>query len=106
MEISSSKKRAHIAMTQCVGLTLGACLAPLIAWATRDWVTYLLLTSLPCAIFFLTPKMFIESPRWLAAKGRNKEAAKVICYIGRVNGKPMQENLVEDNLNMFTEKQE
>nr|CAD7417340.1 unnamed protein product [Timema poppensis] len=106
MEISSSKKRAHIAMTQCVGLTLGACLAPLIAWATRDWVTYLLLTTLPCAIFFLTPKMFIESPRWLSAKGRNKESAKVICYIGRVNGKPMQEHLVEDNLNMFTEKRE
>nr|CAD7200912.1 unnamed protein product [Timema douglasi] len=51
-------------------------------------------------------RMFIESPRWLSAKGRNKESAKVICYIGRVNGKPMQEHLVEDNLNMFTEKRE
>jgi len=55
--MSSADKRAHIAMLQCLGWTLGVCLMPLVAWATRDWVAFIIITSAPCAIFFLAYKL-------------------------------------------------
>jgi hypothetical protein len=57
MEMSAADKRAHIAMLQCLGWTLGVCLMPLVAWSTAgDWVSFLIITSAPCAVFFLAYK--------------------------------------------------
>lgn len=57
MEMSAADKRAHIAMLQCLGWTVGVCLMPMVAWATGDWVTFLIITSAPCALFFLAYKL-------------------------------------------------
>ncbi|KAK7872792.1 hypothetical protein R5R35_011917 [Gryllus longicercus] len=86
MEVSDSSKRAHIAMLQCLGWTTGMCLMPMIAWATGDWITFIFITSLPCASFLFLHRLFPESPRWLAARGRADDALVVLRRIARQNG--------------------
>ncbi|GFG29642.1 hypothetical protein Cfor_10087 [Coptotermes formosanus] len=86
MEMSAADKRAHIAMLQCLGWTLGVCLMPMVAWATRDWVAFIIITSAPCAVFFLGYKWFPESARWLAAKGKAVQCAQELRHIARTNG--------------------
>jgi hypothetical protein len=63
MEMSAADKRAHIAMLQCLGWTVGVCLMPMVAWATGDWVTFLIITSAPCAVFFLAYKLVATQPK-------------------------------------------
>lgn len=92
MEMSAADKRAHIAMLQCLGWTLGVCLMPMVAWATRDWVAFILLTSAPCAVFFLAYKWFPESARWLAAKGRTVQCARELRHIAKTNGTDLPDN--------------
>lgn len=69
MEISKEEDRSKIAMFQCIGWTLGLSIMPLIFWVVRDWVWFLMLTTLPIGLFALWSKYMIESPRWLATKG-------------------------------------
>ncbi|XP_066998143.2 carcinine transporter isoform X2 [Anabrus simplex] len=86
MEVSDSNQSAHIAMLQCLGWTTGMCIMPMIAWATGEWRTFILITSIPCALFIFLHRMFPESPRWLAAMGKPEECLKVLRYIASVNG--------------------
>jgi hypothetical protein len=54
MEISSARQRAHIALLQCMGWTVGMALAPLVAWAVGGhWKVFMVLTTLPCVTVFL-----------------------------------------------------
>ncbi|XP_049771793.1 carcinine transporter-like [Schistocerca cancellata] len=87
MEVSDSERRGHIAMMQLVGWSTGMCIVPLVAWACRDWVPFMLITSLPSlgVVFFF--RMFPESPRWLAAKGRTHQCLSVLRHIAKVNGR-------------------
>lgn len=92
MEMSAADKRAHIAMLQCLGWTLGVCLMPMVAWATGDWVAFLIITSAPCAVFFLAYKWFPESARWLAAKGRTVKCARELRRIARTNERALPDD--------------
>jgi len=56
METSKSDDRAHIAMLQSIGWTVGVCIMPLLFWMTKEWISFLLLTSLPCCIFLFFSK--------------------------------------------------
>ncbi|XP_063227631.1 solute carrier family 22 member 21-like isoform X2 [Bacillus rossius redtenbacheri] len=95
MEISARDQSSHIAILQCLGWTAGLCLMPMIAWATGDWKSFLLISSLPCSVFFLTVWMFPESPRWLAARGRTRECLRQLRGIARVNGTAVPESAAE-----------
>ncbi|XP_069687232.1 carcinine transporter-like isoform X2 [Periplaneta americana] len=86
MEMSAENKRAQIAMLQCLGWTLGVCLMPMIAWVTGDWIAFIILTSAPCALFFFCYRLFPESARWLAAKGKTRRCARELRHIATVNG--------------------
>ncbi|KAJ9573945.1 hypothetical protein L9F63_008687, partial [Diploptera punctata] len=85
MEMSAADKRAEIAMLQCLGWTAGICLMPMVAWLTGDWVSFLVITSAPCAAFCFTYKCFPESARWLAAKGKIKKCAKELQKMANMN---------------------
>jgi hypothetical protein len=53
MEVSAARQRAHIALLQCVGWTVGMALTPLVAWAVGGhWKVFVALTTLPCAVVF------------------------------------------------------
>lgn len=105
MEMSAADNRAHIAMLQCLGWTMGICLMPMVAWLTRDWVTFLIITSAPCAAFCFTYKYFPESARWLAAKGRIKKCAKELEKIAKMN-KSLLPDDTADTLNKIAAKKE
>jgi len=87
METSREDDRAHIAMMQCIGWTMGMCIMPLVFWVVGDWVWFLMITTLPCGIFALFPKYMIESPRWLATKRHLKKCANELNRIAKINGK-------------------
>ena len=74
--------------------TIGALTFGMVAYFIREKVALQLTLFVP-SILLLIPWYFIkESPRWLIARGRYKEARDVIEYIARVNGKvvPSQTN--------------
>ena len=64
----------------------GICLLPLIAWAFADWYSIGLITTFPLALVFLYWQFIPESPRWLLAVGRIKEAEAVLTKIAKTNG--------------------
>lgn len=87
METSKEEDRAHIAMMQCIGWTLGMCIMPLVFWVVRDWVWFLMITTLPIILFAMYPKYMIESPRWLATKRHLHKCAHELNRIAKINGK-------------------
>jgi MFS transporter, OCT family, solute carrier family 22 (organic cation transporter), member 4/5 len=63
---------------------------PLVFWVVRDYVWFLMLTTLPIGLFALYPKYMIESPRWLATKRYLGRCAKELNRIGKINEKSTQ----------------
>lgn len=64
------------------------------AMVGRDvWRSMLGMEALPAMVFLLTCLSIAESPRWLAEKGRNAEALKVL---GRINGSKVAAAELED----------
>ncbi|KAJ6635058.1 Carcinine transporter, partial [Pseudolycoriella hygida] len=90
MEVSGEEDHGKVALLQCIGWTAGMSLMPLVFWATRDWVWFLMLTSLPIGLFGLWNKYMLESPRWLATKGQYRKCAKVLNRIAKLNGKDVK----------------
>jgi hypothetical protein len=35
----------------------------MVAWATGDWIAFLIITSAPCAVFFLAYKLVAAQPK-------------------------------------------
>ena len=60
---------------------------PLLAYLARYWLTIGVITSAPGVLLFLYWVMLPESPRWLVTQGRINEAAKIIHYIAKTNGR-------------------
>ncbi|XP_067015468.2 organic cation/carnitine transporter 2 [Anabrus simplex] len=86
IEVSAHDKQAYLAMLQCLGWTLGICIMPLTAWASGNWVIFMLVTTLPAGLFLFVRKHFPESPRWLASCGKIEQCQKVLSYIAEING--------------------
>lgn len=63
------------------------CIMPVVYWLTRDWIWFLAITTLPGVLFFFFPTYMIESPRWLANKGRLTECARELNKIAKINGR-------------------
>merc|ERR1719481_1573315 len=62
-------------------LSLVASIIP--SWYTLQWVASLI-TCLQLPLWFLIS----ESPRWLLASGRNREAARLVASISKANKRP------------------
>lgn len=73
--------------------TTGLCLVALIAFYVPEWNLMFLLTSLPLIWVVLTWKAMPESARFLNTKGRNQQALNVLRRIGRVNKRPLDDNI-------------
>lgn len=84
-------------MIQSLGWTVGMCLMPVILWVTRDWIMFLLITSLPQVLFIFFHKYMIESPRWLANKRRFPECVKQLNTIAKINKSNIR--ITEEELN-------
>ncbi|KAG2454670.1 hypothetical protein HYH02_000509 [Chlamydomonas schloesseri] len=65
----------------------GECLLALLAAYVRDWRLLTLLCAALPAAFLATRLVVPESPRWLAAAGRRREAAATLASLARLNGR-------------------
>ncbi|KAJ3650352.1 hypothetical protein Zmor_022045 [Zophobas morio] len=95
VEISSDKDRASIPLLQCIGWTVGLCIAPMIFWAVGGWVPFLIITSVPVFFFMFIQSYMIESPRWLATKGETKKCVKELKKIAKINGTTISDKVIE-----------
>lgn len=101
-EISPASMRGRLVSVNQLTIVVGVLLAQLVNWlivkdvpegATAEmirenwyghyaWRWMFGLTAVPSALFVIATFLVPESPRWLAGKGRNDEARKVLVKIG------------------------
>lgn len=85
-EITEKKRRSTMAMLSLSSWTVGTTLWGLWAYLERDWRFLQTYVSLFCPIFLPALLFLKESPRWLAVRGRHKEALSVLQVASRING--------------------
>ncbi|RZC39744.1 organic cation transporter 1 [Asbolus verrucosus] len=105
VEISSIEDRTFIPLLQCIGWTAGLCIAPMIFWALGEWISFTLITTLPLILFLFISRYMIESPRWLASKGKMKKCVKELKRIAKLNNSEVSDKVLM-SLNKETIKPE
>nr|CAD7406604.1 unnamed protein product [Timema cristinae] len=106
IEISASDERSLIALLQCIGWTAGLCTMPLVFWAlSGDWSMFLIVTTIPSALFLFTCKLFPESPRWLATTGRVAKCEKALGKIAKMNENTLPANTADILLTLSKKKE-
>merc|ERR1719215_1751049 len=58
----------------------------LYAWLLPEWWHLSLAIACSGCIFFLYCSRLLESPQWLASKGRFEDAHDVLCQMAKCNG--------------------
>ncbi|HWK60350.1 MAG TPA: MFS transporter [Eoetvoesiella sp.] len=83
-ELSPAKNRGRIIFTLESGFSFGVLLTSVIAvWVipAYGWKSMFFIGALPIILGLLLPRLVPESPRWLAANGRVREAEKILSDI-------------------------
>ncbi|XP_047106014.1 solute carrier family 22 member 7-like [Schistocerca piceifrons] len=86
MEVCDEETKGRVMMMQCLAWTLGMLVMPMVAWLCRDWVPFMLATSIPLGLAVFLHRLFPESPRWLASRGDHERCLESLREIARVNG--------------------
>ncbi|XP_077246374.1 organic cation/carnitine transporter1 isoform X2 [Tasmannia lanceolata] len=100
-EAVGRKWRGQIGQYGFFFFTAGFLSLPLIAYPTRNsWRNmYMVISLLPLLYSLLIIPFISESPRWLAVRGRSKEAMEILNKWARANGKKLPNNLTILNPN-------
>ncbi|XP_047104001.1 solute carrier family 22 member 7-like isoform X2 [Schistocerca piceifrons] len=64
----------------------------LIAWILRNWVYFMLVAAVLCAIPLFFIRYLPESPRWCVAKGHPERALKVLRGVATTNGRVLPDD--------------
>ncbi|PSN53344.1 hypothetical protein C0J52_04084 [Blattella germanica] len=86
MEIVGDKWRTPIAILYQIPFSLGICIMSGLSYLQRDWRDFHFTLSAISALFLLYWWLVPESPRWLLAVGRYKEAVNILEDAARKNG--------------------
>ena len=85
VELVGNKQKTFVGNMIQIPFAIGEALVSCIAIGLRDWKTFTLVSSAPLylllGLYFILP----ESPRWLIANRKYKEAKKVIEAGARMN---------------------
>ncbi|KAK9106440.1 hypothetical protein Syun_022451 [Stephania yunnanensis] len=94
-EVVGRKWRGQVGQYGFFFFTFGFLSLPLIAYPLRGhWRhIYTIIAVLPLIYSILVLPFVSESPRWLAVKGRTKEAMEVLNKLARLNGKKIPSNV-------------
>ena len=93
MEYVGVKYTMFVGIAIHIPFPLGELLLGVEAYYIRDWYTLHLVAYTPVLILLSLWFFIPESPRWLLATGRMKEAEKVIRNGAKVNGKTIPEDI-------------
>lgn len=111
LEIVGPKYRELVGIAVDLGWPVGYCLLPGIVWYLRDFRHLLYVCTAVQLSFLLLYKCLPESPRWLLARGRYKEAAVVLKNAVKLNGTNLEITVDEvianmENHNLINSKQD
>ncbi|CAG7817036.1 unnamed protein product [Allacma fusca] len=95
LELVGPSYRAFVTVMTSLFYVAGLMLLPLIAWLERDWRIMSLYTTVPFSLYYIYFWFLPESPRWLLAQKRVKEALKILEALAQVNGKKLPTHLVD-----------
>ncbi|XP_049957396.1 solute carrier family 22 member 7-like [Schistocerca serialis cubense] len=95
LELTDIMYRSNINFQFALMMSVGSMVSPLIAWASGNWVTFMLASSVPCFLLFTCQSFLPESPRWLLNKGHTKKAFSVIRRIAETNKRPVPDDTYE-----------
>ncbi|CAL4171622.1 unnamed protein product, partial [Meganyctiphanes norvegica] len=105
IELVGPKERTYTTIIMNVAYSSTLIMLAILAYFIRDWAQLSLATTIPFLAFFLFYWVLPESPRWLLAAGRFKEAEKVMIKMARVNKKKLPENYMEKMKRKFEASQ-
>ncbi|KAJ8680663.1 hypothetical protein QAD02_016450 [Eretmocerus hayati] len=92
-EVASSRHRQWMAIVFNCGFASGSIFVAGIAYLATAWRQVQIATSLPALILLLFMWFMPESPRWLIARGRRKEARTILeKYYGPIKEDPERSN--------------
>ncbi|XP_050441772.1 organic cation transporter protein-like [Adelges cooleyi] len=103
MEVLGGKWRTIVSTLHHIPFNLGHTSLGLIAYFIRDWRQFQLAITLPALFFFSYWWVVPESPRWLLAMGRKKEACKILTA-GAEHNKRKLDSDFEKSMNVPAEK--
>ncbi|CAN8002630.1 unnamed protein product [Ixodes hexagonus] len=86
MEVIGPKERTSASITFAIGFAAGLIALPGLAWVLQDWRHLQAAITVPLAVLAAWSWWLPESPRWLIATGRLKEAREVILQAAAANG--------------------
>ncbi|XP_049861669.1 solute carrier family 22 member 7-like [Schistocerca gregaria] len=95
LELTDIMHRSTINFQFTVMYCVGSMVSPLIAWATRNWMIFMLASSVPCFLLFSCQSFLPESPRWLLNKGHTKRAYSVVHKIAQTNRRHVPADTLE-----------
>ncbi|XP_014251431.1 organic cation transporter protein-like [Cimex lectularius] len=95
MEVLNGSWRTIMATLTHIPFNLGTIIMSVVAYYTREWRKFQLFISLPIVIILAYWWLIPESPRWLMAVGRDKEALAILEEAARQNKRKRPEKLPE-----------
>ncbi|KAJ3635442.1 hypothetical protein MTP99_008350 [Tenebrio molitor] len=93
IELVGPRHRTLVTILVNIAYSLALVSLSIIVWAVRDWRLLALATTLPFVTLFFHWWLLPESPRWLLAQGRVKEAEKILVQMARINGRKLPDNV-------------
>ncbi|KAJ8383083.1 hypothetical protein SKAU_G00038610 [Synaphobranchus kaupii] len=84
--LGESSRLAFSTVGMCLFYALGYAVLPLCAYFIRSWRILLLVLTLPGFLYIPLWWFIPESPRWLLAQGRLKEAEDIVRVAAKKNG--------------------
>ncbi|CAF4748701.1 unnamed protein product [Pieris macdunnoughi] len=97
VEYVAPKYRTIVAnLPGAIFYTIGVTALPWICLACGHWKTISITTSVPMLLVILAPFVLPESPRWLLSKGRVNDTIDKIKDIGKVNGKEVPQQIIDN----------
>ncbi|XP_055946456.1 carcinine transporter-like [Argiope bruennichi] len=89
LELVGPSMRTRLNGISNAAWTAGLCIMPLLAYLSKHWVTFGLITSSTSVLMFGYWKFLPESARWLISREKYSEAAVILNRIAETNGKPI-----------------
>lgn len=97
-EVSGEKRRHVFGIGWTLFMTVGIVIFPGVSYLVRDFHKLQVIYTWPQFIPFIYILLLDESPRWLASRGRNKDAIKILQRIALINHRQLPDTSEVDYL--------